>query len=309
LSIFLKIFLVTSFHIEEEAIFKTKSQLAFIFLFKLQLLRFSLINMKIFNSKTILLSLGIMIILVTIIGCSTAPASLPATLIITTLSSASVTAESTLTPIPTETVQPLPDDLAQQKIDGLKITTEYDPRLKTWVWKNKKEEIRRLLEPLNNHLLARTSVEFDRLTYDIDLAFKWEVNLVNYANYGAHAPFGIAYIQLLKLKYPELIPQADENTGIVFRILQGSLQDIADPSQVSYSADMGTEEERAFLKPVYSPATNEYILTLFLLTDLETRPGAINTYTDWMLNFCLTPQYPQNPTGSWGVAVYKHIIK
>jgi hypothetical protein len=265
--------------------------------------------MKLFFSRTISLSLGILTIFAALSGCSNVSTPLPSNPIITTLSTASVIAESTLTPIPTATIQPLPANLAELKIDGIQTTAEYDAHIKTWVWKNKKGETRRILDPLTNHIFARTSVAFDRLTYDIDLALKWEVNLVNYANYGAHAPFGTAYIQLLKLKYPQSLSQADENTGIVFRIIQGSLQDIPDPSLVIYSADIGTDKERAFLKPVFSPTTNETIFTLYMQTDVETRPGAINIYTDWMLNFCLTPEYPQNPTGSWGVAVYKHIIK
>ncbi len=265
--------------------------------------------MNIFNSRTILLSLGILIIISALTGCSNVSTPLPSTPLISALSTVFEISESTLIPIPTDTVQPLPADLAELKIDGIKTTAEYDAHVKTWVWRNKKGEIRRMLDPLTNHIFARTSVAFDHLTYDIDLAFKWEVNLVSYANYGAHAPFGSAYIQLLKLKYPQSLSQADENTGIVFRIIQGSLQEIPDPSQVSRSADIGTEKERAFLKPVFSPTTNEYIFTFYMQTDIETRPGAINIYTDWMLNFCLTPEFPQNPSGSWGVAVYKHLIK
>jgi hypothetical protein len=261
------------------------------------------------RSQIYSLTFGILIMLTTFSGCSTVSPPLPSTPIISAPPTASVISESTLTPIPTATVQPLPANLAQLKIDGIKTTAEYDPPQKTWIWRNKKGETRRLLDPLTNRLLARTSVAFDRLTYDIDLVFQWEVNLVNYANYGAHAPFGSAYIQLLKLKYPQHFSQADENTGIVFRIIQGSLQDIPDPSLVNYSADIGTDKERAFLKPVFSPTTNEYIFTLILQTDLKARPGAINTYTDWMLNFCLTPEYPQNPSGSWGIAIYKHLIK
>ena len=184
-----------------------------------------------------------------------------------------------------------------------------DPRLNTWVWQNKKKEIRRLLDPLTNHLLSRTSVAFDRLTFDIDQTFKWEVNLVNYVNYGAHAPFGSDYIQLLKFKYPQSFSQPDENTGIVFRIIQGSLQDIPDSSRVSYSTDIGTEKECNFLRPVFIPETNEYLFYLFLRTDFLTKKGAINTYTDWMLNYCLNPEYPQNSSGSWGIELYKHPIK
>jgi hypothetical protein len=265
--------------------------------------------MKLIISRTISLSFGILTIFAALSGCSNVSTPMASTPIISALSTASEISVSTLTPIPTATIQPLPADLAELKIDGIKTTTEYDLSLETWVWRNKKGETRRLLDPLTNHIFARTSVAFDRLTYDIDLAFKWEVNLVNYANYGAHAPFGSGYIQLLKLKYPQSLTQADENTGIVFRIIQGSLQDIPDPFQVSYSAHIGSDEEMSFLKPVFSPKTNEYIFTLYMQTDLETRPGAINIYTDWMLNFCLTPEYPQNPSGSWGVAVYKHLIK
>ena len=184
-----------------------------------------------------------------------------------------------------------------------------DPRLHTWVWQDKKKVVRRLLDPLTNHLLARTSVAFDRLTFDIDQAFKWEVNVVNYVYYGAHAPFGSAYIQLLKFKYPQSFSQADENTGIVFRIIQGSLQDIPDSSQVSYSTDIGTEKERAFLRPVFIPETNEVLFYLFLRKDYLTQRGALNTYTDWMLNYSLNSQYPENPSGSWGIELYKHPIK
>lgn len=247
--------------------------------------------------------------LIILTSCTSVPISPPATPINILPSLASATPQSTMTPIPTPTILSLPPDLVFLKIDGVRIDAEMDPRLNTWVWRNKKKEVRRLLDPLTNHLLARTSVAFDRLTFDIDQAFKWEVNLVNYVNYGAHTPFGSAYIQLLKSKYPQSFSRADENTGIVFRIIQGSLQDIPDPSRVSYSSDIGTEEERVFLKPVFILETNEVLFYLFLQTDFLTKKGAINTYTDWMLNYSLNSEYPENPNGSWGIELYKHPIK
>ena len=261
------------------------------------------------HSKFNPISLWILIMLSCLTSCYPVPISQPATPIITPPSLASVTPDSTMTPIPTPTIHSLPPELVFLKIDGVKTNAEMDPRLQTWVWLNKKKEIRRLLDPLTNHLLARTSVAYDRLTFDIDLVFKWEVNLVNYVNYGAHAPFGPTYIKLLKFKYPQSFSQADENTGIVFRIIQGSLQDIQDPSLVSYSADIDTEKERAFLKPVFIPETNEVLFYLFLQTDYLTKKGALNTYTDWMLNYSLNSEYPQNPSGSWGIELYKHPIK
>jgi len=261
------------------------------------------------QSKLISIFLWILSILLCMTGCYPVPISPPATLINTTPSLASVTPESTITPIPTPTILSLPAELVFLKIDGVKTNAEMDPRLNTWVWQNKKKEIRRLLDPLTNHLLSRTSVAFDRLTFDIDQTFKWEVNLVNYVNYGAHAPFGSDYIQLLKFKYPQSFSQADENTGIVFRIIQGSLQDIPDSSRVSYSTDIGTEKECNFLRPVFIPETNEYLFYLLMRTDYLTKKGAINTYTDWMLNYSLNSEYPDNPSGSWGIELYKHPIK
>ena len=261
------------------------------------------------QSKLISIFLWILSILLCMTGCYPVPISPPATLINTTPSLASVTPESTIKPIPTPTILSLPPELVFLKIDGVKTNAEMDPRLNTWVWQNKKKEIRRLLDPLTNHLLSRTSVAFDRLTFDIDQTFKWEVNLVNYVNYGAHAPFGSDYIQLLKFKYPQSFSQADENTGIVFRIIQGSLQDIPDSSRVSYSTDIGAEKECNFLRPVFIPETNEYLFYLLMRTDYLTKKGAINTYTDWMLNYSLNSEYPDNPSGSWGIELYKHPIK
>jgi hypothetical protein len=250
-----------------------------------------------------------LILFLSLTSCYPVPASTTATPIGPSSIAAVATPDPTITPVPTPTSPSLPPELASIKIDGIKTDAEMDPRLITWVWRDKKNVVRRLLDPLTNHLLARTSVAFDRLTFDIDFAFKWEVNLVNYANYGAHAPFGSAYLQILKLKYPQSFPQADEKTGILFRIIQGGFEVIPDPAQVSYSAEPGTEKEMAFLRPVYNPVTNEYIFYFFLRTDYLTKKGAINTYTDWMLNYSLNSAYPQNPTGTWGIELYKHTIK
>jgi hypothetical protein len=181
--------------------------------------------------------------------------------------------------------------------------------LNTWIWRDKKDNIRRLLDPLTRHLLARTSVADDRLTYDIDYVFRWEVNLVNYDFYTAHAPFGTAYIKLLKSKYPAVFSEADEKTGIVFRILQASSSEVPISSQITTLLDGGTETERFFIKPVYLPSTNEYVLTMGLKIDFLTRKGAINSYTEEMLNHCASSMYPSNPSGSWGIEVYKHTIK
>jgi len=261
------------------------------------------------HSTFISKSLWILIFFSYLTSCYPVPIS-PSTIpMIPTPSLASKIPQSTMTPIPVPTIPSLPSDLDFLKIDGIKTNAEFDTHMNTWVWQNKNGEFRRLLDPLTNHLLARTSVAFDCLTFDIDLAFKWEVNLVNYANYGAHAPFGSAYIQLLKSKYPQPFSQADENSGIVFRIIQGALQDISDPSLVSYSTDIGTEKESSFLKPIFLPETNEYVFYLFLQTDYLTKKGALNTYTDWMLNYSLNPEYPENPSGSWGIELYKHPIK
>jgi hypothetical protein len=260
-------------------------------------------------SQSISLSLWVLIMISFIVSCNPVSTTLTVTPLITTPSLTSVTPESTITPISTATIQSLPLDITILKIDGVNTTAELEAESQIWVWRDKKGLIRRLLDPLTNHVLARTSANYDRLTYDIDLAFQWEVNLTNYVHYVAHTPFGPAYIQLLKSKYPQSFSQADENTGIIFRIIQGSLQDLQDQSLVNYSAELGIEKEMTFLKPIFIPATNEFILTLLLRTDYLTKKGAVNTYTDWMLNYCLNPEYPQNPSGSWGIELYKHPIK
>ncbi len=261
------------------------------------------------QSKLIFTSLCMLIMLFGLTSCYPVITSQPETQIITNPALTSQSPGPTLTLIPTATIPSLPPDIAILKIDGVDTTAELEPGSQLWVWRDKKGLIRRLLDPLTNHVLARTSSINDRLTYDIDLAFKWEVNLVNYVNYGAHAPFGSAYIQLLRSKYPLSFSLADENTGIVFRIIQGSLQKLQDRSILSTSLELGTEQEMTFLKPIFVPATNEYIFTLLLQTDYLTKKGAVNTYTDWMLNYCLNSEYPQNPSGSWGIELYKHAIK
>jgi hypothetical protein len=221
------------------------------------------------------------------------------------------TNNETTTPIPTfsANIPSIPPEFNSLKIDGITTTAEFDAGLNTWIWKDKKGAIRRVLDPLTQHLLARTTVVDDRLTYDIDYAFRWEVNLVNYDNYSSHAPFGSAYIKLLKSKYPAIFADADENTGIVFRIIQSSPNDLPAAAQINAVLDKGNDQERFFLKPAYIAATDEYILTLFLKTDFLTRKGAINTYTDELLNYCVSNTYPDNPSGSWGIEVYKHAIK
>lgn len=219
--------------------------------------------------------------------------------------------DETISPAPTfaPNIPSIPPEFATLKIDGIKTTAEFDAGLNTWIWKDKKGTIRRVLDPLTQHLLARTTVVDDRLTYEIDYAFRWEVNLVNYENYSTHAPFGRAYIKLLKSKFPAIFSDADENTGIVFRIIQSSLNDLPATAQINSLLDKVNDHERLFLKPVYSAATDEYILNLILQTDYRTHKGSINTYTDEMLNYCTNNSYPDNPSGSWGIEVYKHTIK
>lgn len=220
---------------------------------------------------------------------------------------------STATSIPTTifspTPIPLPEEVARQKIDGIETSPEYDAGLNNWVWRDKKGIIRRVLDSLSSHVLARTSNGNERLTYEIDYKFKWEVNLVNYQYYPTHAPFGTAYINLLKLKHPELFAQAHDQTGIIFRILQTELSELPSFIHPTTVLDEGTEKERFFLSPTYLPASNEYLFVMGLKTDFLTRKGAINTYTEEMLNYCISPINQGNPSGSWGIEVYKHAIK
>lgn len=219
----------------------------------------------------------------------------------------SITPSPTITPTPT--LPPLPEGINTQIIDGVKAEAQRDHQLHTWVWRNKAGDVRRLLDPFSQHILVKTSSLQDRLSYEVDLYFLWEVNLVNYLHYAPHAPFGTGYIQLLKAKYPHILSKGDENTGIVFRIMHGALTDITDKSSVTYFSDAGTSEERVFLAPVYNPDTNEYTFTMFISSDFLTRKAALNTYTDWMLNYCVSGEYPQNPSGAWGIQLYKHPIK
>ena len=228
-------------------------------------------------------------------------------------STPSATFRPTITPsptvIPTPTIPPLPLGIDVQKIDGIDTEPQRDNLLHTWVWRNKKGEIRRLLDPLSGHLLVRTSSPEDRLSYEIDVDFLWEVNLVNYINYAPHAPFGSGYIQLLKNKYPLNLPDGGGNTGIVFRILRGTLADITNKLSVTFFSDVGTSKERVFLTPLYNTKTDEYTFTMLISTDFLPQKGALNMYTDWILNYCITSEYPQNPSGSWGIQLYKHPIK
>jgi hypothetical protein len=209
----------------------------------------------------------------------------------------------------TPTIQPLPQGIGVLKIDGYKSTPEMEDSIHTWVWRNKKGVIHRVMDPDNGHILARTSVPYDRLTYDIDLAFGWEVNLVNYEYYGSHAPFGIAYVKLLQAKYPDKFPQTNEKTGIIFRIIQGTSNDISGNQEVVTISDKDTDKESIYLSPVYSPQTNEYVFTMVIKTDYLNKIGSVNTYTKNMLNYCISAKIPENPSGSWGIVVYKHTIK
>lgn len=211
--------------------------------------------------------------------------------------------------IPTPTLPRIPEGIEIQNIDGVDAEPQRDHNLHTWVWHNKAGDVRRLLDPLSQHILVKTISPQDRLSYEIDLYFLWEVNLVNYIHYAPHSPFGTGYVQLLKTKYPHILSEGDDTTGIIFRILHGTLADITDKSSVTYYSDIGTPEERVFLAPVYNPDTNEYTFTMLISSDFLTRKGALNTYTDWMLNYCVVGEYPQNPSGAWGIQLYKHPIK
>jgi len=219
------------------------------------------------------------------------------------------TIKPTRTTPPTATVLPLPQEIRLQIIDGVHTEAKFHQDLGTWVWQNKLGEIRRLMDPLSGHLLVKTTSMEDRLSYEIDLNFLWEVNLVNYIHYAPHAPFGSSYIQLLKNKYPDQLQDGNDETGIVFRILQGNLAEFKNKSKVIYSSDGGTPEEKFFLSPTYNPDTNEYTFTMIISTDFLTKKGALNTYTEWMLNYCTTGEYPPNPSGAWGIQLYKHPIK
>lgn len=222
-----------------------------------------------------------------------------------------VTLTPTNTDLPMLFSSPTPPqgELADLKIDGRISLPEFDIALGTWIWRDKKGTIRRVLDPLSGHVLVRTSIGNDRLAYEIDYSFKWEVNLVNYQYYPTHAPLGTAYTNLLKLKYPEVFTQANGQTGIIFRILQTSVDEVPSSTQPVTLLDEGTERERFFLKPAYLPSSNEYLFVMGLKTDFLTRKGAINTYTEEMLNYCINPNEPGNPSGSWGIEVYKHAIK
>lgn len=234
---------------------------------------------------------------------------------VSSLKVTSVPPDNTPTPFtpifPTYTPSPpsLPSKFLGLKIDGQQSTAEYYPELNAWIWKDKKGVFRRLFDPLSGHVLVRTSIGNDRLTYEIDYAFKWEVNLVNYLYYPTHAPLGSAYINLLKLKHPEIFSRANDQTGIIFRILQTGVDELSSSTQPVTLLDEGTERERFFLKPAYLPASNEYLFVMGLKADFLTRKGAINTYTEEMLSYCITPNEQINPSGSWGIEVYKHAIK
>lgn len=209
----------------------------------------------------------------------------------------------------TQVIQALPGEYQSLKIDGVAAIAEYLRGRQAWVWKDKKGSIRRLLDPLSGHLLVRTQAVKDRLAYEIDYAFKWEVNLVNYDIYPTHAPFGLAYIKLLKNKYPVMFSQANDQTGIVFRIIKLQAGNLPNTNEIVTLMDAGNEKERYFLNPSYLAGSNEFVLTMGLSTDFLIRKGAINTYTEEMLNFCLSPLIPANRTGAWGIEVYKHTIK
>ena len=263
-----------------------------------------MISMFKFKSQT-LISLMLMV-LVSLTSCSKTSLSL-------VTATPSAISQPTITPsptaIPTPTIPLLPKGVDMQNIDGVDTEPQRDNLLHTWVWRNKLGEVRRLLDPLRRHLLVKTSSPEDRLSYEIDLDFLWEANLVNYINYAPHAPFGTGYIQLLKTKYPHDLPDGNGTTGIVFRILQGNLAVMSDKLSVTFFSDVGTPEERVFLAPTYNPDTNEYTFAMLISTDFLTKKGALNTYTDWMLNYCINSEYPQNPSGSWGIQLYEHPIK
>lgn len=212
-------------------------------------------------------------------------------------------------PQPQLSPSPLADNLKELKIDGRISIAEFDPIMSSWVWRDKKGAIRRILDPLSGHILARTSIANDMLTYDIDYLFKWEVNLVNYQYYPTHAPLGTAYINLLKLKHPDMFAQTNNQTGIILRILQTGINELPSSIQPVTLLDKGTEKERFFLKPIYLFASNQFMFVMGLKTDFLTRKGAINTYTEEMLNYCIIPNEQINPSGSWGLEVYKHTIK
>ena len=233
-------------------------------------------------------------------------------LTIKSIPTSDVTPTSTISPtstmIPTPTIRPLPAGVGVLTIDGVKTSPVMDDSLHTWVWRNKKGEIRRLLDTLTGHILARSAVVIDHLTYDIDLSFNWEANLVNIIHADPHSPYGAGYIQLLQLKYPQVFPDANSTTGILFRLLQGTAEEISDKSTILFTSDEGTKKESVYLKPSYDPNSNEYTLTLLLATDYYSQRKAVQYYTRLMLNYGVIGTMPPNPTGPWGVEIYEHLL-
>jgi len=195
------------------------------------------------------------------------------------------------------------------KIDEVKTNPEIDPNRNTWVWRNRQGEIRRLLDPHSQHILARTSAPLDFLIYEIDLELGWEANLTNILHYGAHAPFGSSYLRLLSAKYPQLFPDLDKETSIVFRIMLGDTIYSSNQNQISHAGEALKGIQAIFLKPIFQVEANEYVFTMILPSVRPAQRISINTYTDWMLNYCINSTYPQNPSGAWGIEIYKHPIR
>lgn len=210
---------------------------------------------------------------------------------------------------PTLTPPPLPEEMEILKIDGIDTQAEFHPWHHTWVWYNKDGEIRRLVDPRSGHLLARTTSPLDHLSYEIDLTLGWEVNLVNYLFYKQHPPFGLGYIQLLSAKYPRLFTEANEQTGIVFRIILENNFYSLDEKLISYQGETIAGFNAIFLLPHFLPSLNEYVLTMIISEDFLTKQGALRTYTDLMLNYCTNSEYPLNPSGFWGYEIYQRKIK
>ena len=233
----------------------------------------------------------------------------PSTITIITPSPLTPTNTPTSRSTPTPTPPPLPEGMEILQIDGIDSQAEYHPWHHTWVWFNKDGEIRRLVDPLIGHLLARTTSPQDHLSYEIDLALGWEVNLVNYLLYEGHPPYGVGYIQLLSTKYPWLFTEANEQTGIVFRIILENDSHSLDERLISYQGETKAGFNAIFLLPHFLPGLNQYVLTMIISEDFLTKQGALRTYTDLMLNYCTNPEYPLNPNGFWGFEIFKRKIK
>ncbi len=235
------------------------------------------------------------------------------------------TPKPTPLPTPTETPPPKPanvHDLTVYNYETKKdeiISPTFDKDMNTWVWKNSIGEVRRFIDIETGHIFAQTASvgqynqpENQRIIYQVDTGFGWETDLANIDKIPkGHTATGQQYLGDIWNLYPNTVGAGNSETKLIFKIVRGGYDDIADKSRISFSLENSDISLREiFLFPAYNPKNNTYVLTGFYsMPPSLVGQFTIPSLTDDLLNRCPTSNPPKiYPIGVVDVKIPKKAI-